>query len=70
MEKTKFEKAVDYFPLIAYGAFWFQGALIGSIVTEDPKLMALGFVTTPAIAAMIAAAVKIRKEHLNSVGDE
>ncbi len=62
MEKSKFEKIVDFFPLIAYGLFWLQGALIGSIVTGEPKLMALGFVTIPAIAAMVAAAVKIRRQ--------
>lgn len=63
MEKSKKSKAVDYFPIIAYFLFWFQGALLGALLTGEPKLIALGVVTTPAILAMIIATIKIYRSH-------
>ena len=63
MDKQKFDRLLDYFPIIAYFGFWLQGAAISSIFTGEPRLMALGFVTAPAIAAMIWAAFKIRRRH-------
>ena len=63
MEKKRFDKILDYFPIIAYFTFWFQGAAVASLLTGDPRLVKLGFVTIPAIAAMIVAVFKIRKQH-------
>ena len=61
MDSEKFDKLIDYFPVIAYFGFWLQGAAISSIFTGEPRLMALGIVTAPAIAAMIYAAFLIKK---------
>ena len=61
MDKEKFDKLLDYFPVIAYFGFWLQGAAISSVVTGEPRLMALGFITAPAIVAMAFAAHKIRQ---------
>lgn len=63
MKNSKKDKLIDYFPIAAYFGFWAQGALIGAILTGEPKLMALGIVTTPAVAAMIIAGVKIYRAH-------
>ncbi|UCD85277.1 MAG: hypothetical protein JSU92_03540 [Deltaproteobacteria bacterium] len=63
MEPSRFDKILDYFPILAYFFFWLQGAAIGAIITGDPRLMKLGFVTLPAIAAMILAVFRIRKRH-------
>lgn len=67
MEDSRFSRLLDYFPLIAYGGFWLQGALISSIFTGEPKLMALGLVTLPAIVAMLLAVARIRKRHRERV---
>jgi uncharacterized membrane protein YoaK (UPF0700 family) len=53
------DKVIDYFPIFAY----FQGAVLGALLTGEPKLMALGVVTTPAILAMVIAIVKIYRAH-------
>jgi hypothetical protein len=66
MDKEKFDKLLDYFPIIAYFGFWLQGAAISSVFTGDPRLVALGFVTAPAIAAMLWAAFNIRRRHKNA----
>ena len=54
---------IDYFPLLAYFGFWLQAGLIASIMTGEPKLMALGLVTAPAILALGAATVKVHENH-------
>ncbi len=61
MTSSLFERALDYFPIIAFFGFWLQGAAVSSLITGDPRLMALGVITVPAIAAMIVAVIKIRK---------
>jgi sulfite exporter TauE/SafE len=63
MKDQRPNRLLDYFPCLAYLGFWFQGALLGSIVTGEPKLMALGIVTLPALLALALAARKIRKGH-------
>ena len=63
MDKDKFDRLLDYFPLLAYFGFWLQGAAISSIFTGEPRLMGLGLVTLPAIAAMLYAAKKIARRH-------
>ena len=61
MEKKDFGGALDYFPLLSYFGFWLQGALLGSVVTGDWRLMALGAVTLPAVFALVVAAVRSGK---------
>jgi uncharacterized membrane protein len=63
MERSGFDRVLDYFPMLAYGGFWLQGAFIGALLTGEPRLMKLGFVTAPAIMAMLLAIVKINKRH-------
>ncbi len=65
------DKYLDYFPIIAYFGFWLQGAAIGALMTGEPKLIALGVVTTPAMAAMVYAAYKIRQKEkqASALGD-
>ena len=62
-QSSRFDKILDYFPILAYFCFWLQGAAIGAIITGEPRLMKLGFVTIPAIVAMILAVFRIRKRH-------
>jgi len=69
MDEKRFDKLLDYFPLLAYFGFWLQGAAISSVITGDPRLMALGVVTLPALAAMVAAAVRIRRRHEGEAKD-
>ncbi len=69
MERSRVDGLLDYLPILAYFGFWLQGALIGSIVTREPKLIALGFVTAPAIIAMLLAVVKIRRQSRHEVQD-
>lgn len=63
MEKSRFDRIFDYFPILAFAGFWLQGAFIGALVTGDPRLIKLGFVTFPAIIAMLLAVFRIRAKH-------
>ncbi len=69
-QSSRFDKILDYFPILAYFGFWLQGAAIGAIITGDPRLMKLGFVTIPAIAAMFLAIFKIHKRHRDSADNQ
>jgi hypothetical protein len=60
-KESQRDKLIDYFPLLAYFGFWLQGAAISSIITGDYKLMLLGLVTLPALAALGLAARKIAR---------
>ncbi|HUT55769.1 MAG TPA: hypothetical protein VM658_20430 [bacterium] len=62
---TRADKRLDYYPILAYAGFWLQGAAVAALLTRDPRLIALGLVTIPAVAAMAVAAVRIRRR-----GDE
>ena len=64
MESTRFDKLLDFSPLLAYFGFWLQGALLPSFMTEEPRLVWLGIVTLPAIIALILAALRIRRRHI------
>ena len=70
MEPSRFDKILDYFPILAYFCFWLQGAAIGAIITGEPRLMKLGFVTIPAIVAMLLAVFKIHKRHQKPPDDQ
>jgi uncharacterized membrane protein len=66
MEKSRFDRALDYFPILAYFGFWLQGAALAAVITGDVRLMALGLVTIPAVAAMVVAVLRIRLRHKES----
>ncbi len=70
MESSRLDKAIDYFPLLAYLGFWIQGALVSSFITGDWRLMVLGVVTAPAMIAMVLAALKVRKTQMEETTDE
>jgi sulfite exporter TauE/SafE len=61
MNREKRRRLLDYFPLLAYLGFWLQGAALGALLTRDPRLIALGLVTLPALLALGLAAREIRK---------
>ncbi|OGP61133.1 MAG: hypothetical protein A2V67_09095 [Deltaproteobacteria bacterium RBG_13_61_14] len=63
METSRWDQVLDYFPILAYFGFWLQGAVLGAILTGEPRLMKLGFVTAPAILAMLLAVVRIHHQH-------
>ena len=65
---TRSDKMLDYFPILAYAGFWLQGAALAALITRDPRLIALGLVTIPAVAAMLAAVVRIRRRHRGDDG--
>ena len=67
--RSRYDQALDYFPLLAYLGFWVQGALIPSIMTGEVKLMLLGFVTTPALVCLALAALRIRRNHGEERGE-
>ncbi len=49
--------------LHTFGFLVSGGQVLGALLTGEPKLMALGVVTTPAIVAMVIAIVKIYRAH-------
>lgn len=63
-ERTK-NNMLDYLPVLSFFIFWFQAALGGALYIKDPALIKLGVVTLPAVAAMIAAVVRIHAGHRN-----
>ena len=66
MKGNRFDKILDYFPIMAYAGFYLQGAVLAAIKIGDPRLMALGIVTIPAVAAMIVAIIRIRRRHITA----
>lgn len=65
MNSSRFDRLLDYFPLLAYLGFWLQGAALSAVITGDPRLMKLGVVTLPALLALLAAFLKLRCRHQN-----
>jgi hypothetical protein len=63
METTDRDRLLDYLPLLAYMGFWLQGALIPALLIGELKLILLGFITAPALAALGIAGYKIGKRN-------
>jgi sulfite exporter TauE/SafE len=57
------DRWVDYLPLLALLGFWLQAAVVGSLLSNDLRLVALGVVTLPALAALGLAAREVRRRH-------
>lgn len=51
---------LDLLPIAAFLAFWLMAGLLSALVTADGRLVALGVVTLPAVAAACAAAWRVR----------
>ena len=66
MERSRFDRALDYFPILAYAGFWLQGAALSALITGDLRLIALGLITLPALFAMALAILRIRVRHRES----
>jgi uncharacterized membrane protein len=60
-ELNRSGRMLDYFPILAYAGFWLQGAALAALITREPRLIALGVVTIPAVAALALAALRIRR---------
>lgn len=53
MEKNS--RLVDLLPMLAFLGYWLYAGLVPAIMTGDSRLVLLGLVTLPALAAMAAA---------------
>lgn len=53
MEKNS--RLVDLLPMLAFLGYWLYAGLFASLMTGDRRLVLLGLVTLPALAAMAAA---------------
>lgn len=49
---------LDFLPMLAFLAYWLYAGLFAAVVTGDPRLVKLGLITLPVIAAMAAAVYK------------
>jgi hypothetical protein len=58
MKRPGWDRLIDYLPIAAYLGYWFFGAFIGALVIGELRYVMLGLVTLPAVAAMVAAALK------------
>jgi len=63
MKTSRFDKLLNYFPILAYLGYWFYGPFIGALIIGDPRFVKLGLVTIPAIAAMLMVALKIHRSN-------
>ena len=52
--------ALDLLPIVAFLAFWLMAGLLSALLTEEPRLLALGVVTLPAVVAACVAAWRVR----------
>lgn len=46
---------IDYLPMAAFLGYWLYAGLLAAAGTGDPRLLRLGLVTLPALAAMAEA---------------
>lgn len=55
MNMEKNSRLVDLLPMLAFLGYWLYAGLFASLMTGDRRLVLLGLVTLPALAAMAAA---------------
>jgi len=46
---------IDYLPMAAFLGYWLYAGLLAALATGDRRLLLLGLITLPALAAMAAA---------------
>ena len=59
MKRSRFDRALDYLPIVAFLLFWLEGGVVCSLMTRDAGLMRLPSVTIPSLVLMIFALKKI-----------
>lgn len=57
MDKS-FPRLFKLLPILAFFAYWAYACLACAVHTSDPRLIKLGILTVPLLAAMAAAALK------------
>jgi sulfite exporter TauE/SafE len=63
MTDQAWRRRVDYYPIVALVGFWFLAGFLSSLDTGAPRLVALGVITLPALAATGIATRRIRTRH-------
>ena len=58
MNENSFPRLFRLLPILAFFAYWAYACLAGALLANDPRLVKLGVLTLPLLAAMAAAAVK------------
>lgn len=51
----KNSRLVDLLPMLAFLGYWLYAGLLAAVMTGDRRLLLLGLVTLPVLAAMAAA---------------
>lgn len=53
------KRIFPYLPVVSLFIYWLYGCVAGAIVSGDPRLLKLSFVSLPLVAGMALAAWKI-----------
>lgn len=49
------DRWIDYLPMLAFLGYWFYAGLFAAAATGDRRLVLLGLITVPVLAAMLWA---------------
>jgi predicted branched-subunit amino acid permease len=60
MEPLKRSAIFAYLPILALFCYWLYACVIGALVTGDPRLLKISFVSLPLVIAMAVSALKLR----------
>lgn len=55
------KKLFPYLPILSLAAYWLYGCVAGALVSGDPRLLKIAFVSLPAVLGMALAAFKLAK---------
>ncbi|MBI5744634.1 MAG: hypothetical protein HY952_08805 [Elusimicrobia bacterium] len=55
------KRLFPYFPIISLFAYWLYGCVAGALVSGDPRLLKISFVSLPVVLGMALGAVKLYK---------
>lgn len=58
MNEKSFPRLFKLLPILTFFAYWAYACLASAVHTNDPRLIKLGLVTLPLLAAMLAAVLK------------
>ena len=50
-----------YLPVISLFGYWFFGCVICAVLTRDPRMLKIGFVSAPLVLGMAACVFKLSR---------
>jgi hypothetical protein len=51
----------DYLPILALFCYWLYGCVVCALISGDPRLLRISFVSAPVALAMLVSALKLAR---------